>query len=98
MRTDILLDEDDDLIDDGYEWKEGASIDQDVREIVMTEKSEVREYPTIGFGIMSRRRSKVDVQKFTRELKIEIETDNIKGSKIYVDNNIEDLRIELNDE
>ncbi len=98
MRKDFLLDENGDIIDEGFEWSEGDSIQQDVEEIVLLEKGELREFPTLGFGIARRIRSKIDVQKFVRELKVELESDGIKNAKIYVDEQLTEFRIELEEQ
>ncbi len=95
MRKDYLLDDDSDLIDEGLEWAEGESIQQEIEQIVITEKAEIREFSTIGFGINHRIKSKVDVKKFVRELKIELESDSINNANIYVDENLTEFRIEI---
>ncbi|MOA24163.1 hypothetical protein D3C78_1448320 [compost metagenome] len=95
MRTDFLLDDDFDLIDDGDEWLEGESDQQHVELLVLFEKGQLREFPFVGFGIERRLKSVADPKRFNRELKVELENDGYNSANIIVNDNLSDFKIEL---
>ncbi len=95
MRTDYLLDDDFDLIADGDEWAEGESTEQEVQLIVLCNKGENTEFPTIGFGAAKRLKQRVNETKFLRELEVELEADGFEDPTIDVSNGIDNLYIEV---
>lgn len=94
-RTDVLLDENFDLIDKGFEWDEGESDQQHVELLLLLNKGELKEFPFVGFGAEKRLKSVADKARFVRELKLELENDGYVNATITVPDNITDFKIEL---
>lgn len=92
-RTDILLDENFDIIDEGFEWAEGESDDQHVLLLMITEKGENREFPFVGFGVRNRLKGKFEREKFLRELDVELELDGYTDASVQLGSSILDLII-----
>lgn len=97
MRTDILLNDEFDLIDNGEEWAEGESDEQHVQLLTFLQKGELKEFPFVGFGIQRRLKGVPDKARFIRELKVELENDGYSNPTITVTDDISDFKIELND-
>ena len=95
MRTDILLNEDFDLVDLGDEWEEGESDEQHVELLVLLQKGELKEFPFVGFGIETKLKGLIDKQKFIRDLKVELENDGYSNPSITVTDDISDFKIEI---
>jgi len=95
MRTDILLDDDFDLQEQGGEWLEGESDEQHVELLVMLQKGELKEFPFVGFGIETKLKGIINKQKFIRDLKVELDNDGYTNPSIIVTEDISDFRIEI---
>jgi len=95
MNDDILLDENYDLAEDGDEWAEGESDQQDVELLVLLEKGENHEFPYMGFGIERRLKAVKDLPRFKRELKVELENDGFTSPEIIVNDNLSEFKINI---
>ncbi len=93
-RTDILLDDNFDIIDDGEEWVEGDSDQQHVDLLLLLQKGEIKEFPHMGFGIEGRLNARYDAQSFLRPLEIELESDGY-SPEIELGETIKDLKISI---
>ena len=94
-RTDILLDENFDIIDNGFEWEEGDSDQQHVELLLLTQKGENREFAFAGFGIDKRLRQRTNPQQFLRHMQIEIENDGYNNATIKTGETVADFSIEI---
>lgn len=94
-RTDILLDDDYDIVMEGGLIKTGPSDEQHVELLLLLEHGELREFPFIGFGIKRRLKQRADAQKFLRQMEVELDNDGYTDAKIIVGKNITDFKIEL---
>lgn len=94
-RTDILLDDEFDIIDKGDEWAEGESDDQHVQLILLTNKGEIREFPHCGFGIEQKLRQRTNAQQFLRGVEIELDNDGYTDAKIITGKTIGDFKVQL---
>ena len=95
MRTDILLDDNFDLIDNGDEWAEGDSDDQHGVLLTITEKCEFKEFPFVGFGIQRRLKGVADRKRFIRELKVELESDGYENTDLIVNSVLSEFKAEI---
>ncbi|MTK53297.1 hypothetical protein [Paludibacter sp.] len=73
----------------------GNSDYQRARLITMFRKGEVKEYPTLGFGIEQYNKAVVNTQKFASELETELNADGFKNPRVTVTENLETFEIEL---
>lgn len=94
-RTDILLDENYDLIDLGDEWQEGESDQQHVELLMMANKGEFKEFPWIGFGAEKRLKGVFNKKNIVRDVKVELEGDGYVNYKLILDNGLSDFKIEI---
>lgn len=92
-RTDILLDADFDIVDEGIEWKEGESDEQHVELLLLCNKGEIREFAHVGFGIERKMRQRTGAQEFLRGLDVELDNDGYTNAKIVTGKNVGDLKI-----
>lgn len=97
MRTDLLLDEDFDLLEDPdtFDFIEGPSDDQHVLLMTYSEKTEWRESPFAGFGILRRLKAKVNEAGFKRDLQVELENDGYFNALIILGKDITDFEIKI---
>ena len=95
MQTDVLLDNDFDLTEDGNEWEEGECDQANVEMITLLNKGELREFPFMGFGIERRLKSVADKKSFIRDLKVEIERDGYISPDITASNSLSELKVEI---
>ncbi|HMI04273.1 MAG TPA: hypothetical protein VK541_17425 [Pedobacter sp.] len=95
MRTDLLLEENFDLIDNGTEWAESASDQQHVQLLMILNKGELKEFPFVGFGAERRLLAIFDKNRITRDIKVELENDGYSGATVDTGNRLEDLKIEI---
>lgn len=103
MRQDILLNDDgSDILIQGNDLVWGSSADQEVAQMVGSQKGEWVESPTAGFGIQSRIKKRVgsapmieNPERFKRDLKVELEIDGFQDSEIIVTNDLNDLVINV---
>jgi hypothetical protein len=94
MRTDILLDDDFDLIDEGTEWAEGESDEQHVQLLVILGKADIKQYPYACFGANTWLKKRIlNNDQFERALRIELEGDGYPAAEIDLTNGIQDLKI-----
>lgn len=61
------------------------SANQHIESIVHAHKGNNREFPSLGFGVSRFIKGKADPKRFTKELKVELESDGFKNCKISVD-------------
>jgi hypothetical protein len=95
MRTDILLDETFDLIDEGDEWAEGESDQQHVELLTLTNKGELKEFPFVGFGAKARLNGVANINRFTRELKVELENDDYSNPTLIINNDLSQFKVSI---
>lgn len=97
MRTDLLLDEYFDLIEDATtnDFVEGVSDDQHVQLITLCNKGEFKESPYLGFGVVKRLKSKVNEVAFRRDLAVELESDGYNNVNIITGENLSQLTVEI---
>jgi hypothetical protein len=95
LRTDILLDADFDIIDEGEEWAEGESDEQHVALLILTNKGEIREFAHVGFGAERRLRQRTDAQEFLRGVDVELDNDGYTNAKIITGKTVGDFKVEL---
>ena len=68
------------------------------RVLIITEsqKGDIKEYPTMGFGIERYLRSNIDKrQQFIKELTTELKTDGFRKPKVTVGNELLDFTVEV---
>jgi hypothetical protein len=92
-RTDILLDENYDLLEDGNQWAEGPADQQHVELLLLTDKGEARQFPFFGFGIERRLRQRYNAQSFLRGMEVELENDGYTNPEITLGKTIKDFSI-----
>lgn len=96
MQTDVLLDNDFDLIDGADdEFAEGAADEANVELITLFNKGELRQYPFIGFGIERRLKEVANKQAFIRDLKVEIERDGYTEPFVITSDDLSSLKVEI---
>ncbi len=95
QREDVLLDENNDLLEEGNEWAEGESIDTDVELITLCDKGENTEFPYAGVGIHRWLKKREDRTALKRELDVQLEDDGITNAKIDLSEGIKNLKIEI---
>ena len=96
MRTDILLGEDFDLIDEGTEWAEGESDEQHVQLLVLLGKGDIKQYPYACFGATTWLKKRIVSQKdIERALEVELEADGYPNAAIDLSNGIQNLKITI---
>lgn len=95
MRTDILLDDDFDLQEVQGDWVEGPGDLQHVESMVMFNKGDNRDFPTVGFGISKRLKQRVDEKQFLRQLEVELDSDGYSSARVIPGTNLTDFKIEI---
>lgn len=95
MRTDLLLDENYDLIDLGTEWSEGESDQQHVELLMIANKGEFKEFPFVGFGAMRRLNGIFNRNNIIREVRVEMENDGYTNYTLDLKNDLKDFTITL---
>lgn len=101
MRTDILLDDDDDdLLDTNGDLVEGPSAEQEAYQAIDSEKGEWRQFPTAGMGLTRRISRRVgdtplieNPERFKRDAKVELEADGHQNPEIIVNEDLSDFKI-----
>lgn len=67
---------------------------QRVKMIVEAQKGEIKEYPSLGFGVQNYLKSPTTVkQRFIAELKTELKTDNISADVLVSDNDLSNFSV-----
>lgn len=92
-RNDFLLDDDLELVEAAGDFKEGDSTQTDVQIITLLQKGELRYAPWLGYGIRKRLRAVQNINKNTRELKVELENDGFTNPEVDLQNGFENLKI-----
>lgn len=94
-RTDILLDDELDLMEDPdtLDWVEGVSDDQHVQLMLITEEGENREFLFAGFAPKKRLKAKFDKEKVLRDLDVQLELDDYTDATVELGDNILELTI-----
>lgn len=96
MRTDILTDENDDLLFVGGDLVIGQSDQQHVRHIVLSNQGDFKESPLAGFGLERYLKTPVnDISKFKRLLSLQLKQDGYNNPSIDVSNGLEKLTINV---
>ena len=96
MRTDILLDDDFDLIDEGTEWAEDESDEQHVQLLIMLGKGDIKQYPFACFGANAWLKKRVaNLKQVERALDIELEIDGYPNAEIDLSNGLQGLKITI---
>jgi hypothetical protein len=95
VRTDVLLDDNLDLIDTGEEWAEGESDEQHVELLVLLPKGAIKQYIYAGFGIKSWLKKRFEVQRFLRQLEVELANDGYENAEVQLGNNLQNFKIIL---
>ena len=95
MRTDILLDENYDLIDLGDEWDEGESDQQHIELLMVANKGEFKEFPWIGFGAEKRLKGVFNKKQIVRDVRVELENDGYTQYNLILNNGLSDFKIEI---
>jgi hypothetical protein len=93
-REDILLTDEFELLEAGEDFAEEDSTQTDAMIVMEIMKGEVRYAPWLGFGMRERIRGVNNLQKFKRELKIELENDGHLDPEVLGNNfDLSDLQI-----
>lgn len=96
-RTDILLDDDNDLIITAKgDFDFGDADNQHVGLIFEAQKGEIRPKPNLGFGAMNYLKKIFKKRDFFRNLKVELEKDGYPDPDITVDFETGKLNIDIN--
>lgn len=95
MRTDLLLNEDYDLIDLGMEWSEGESDQQHVELLMISNKADWKEFPFVGFGARRRLNGIFNKNKIIREIRVELENDGYTNYTLDLKDSLNDLTITI---
>lgn len=94
MRTDILVDENKDLMISQGDFDLGISDSQHVEHIAIAQKGEFKEFPFAGFGIENYLKTNTNEFAFKRDFKIQLEYDGYKNANITLDENYQ-LKINM---
>ncbi len=78
MATDLLLDDDDDLLVQQGDLVLGDSLQQEVDLVVRTSQGDWRNSPLTGFGVGRRTRAVVQREAFASELTAQLELDGMQ--------------------
>ena len=92
-RTDILLNDDLDLPNEG--WEEGPSDEQHVGLLLLLQKGELKQFPWAGFGLEGRLKGVYEKVRFKRELLVELENDGYSSAEVEVGETPGDFTIEI---
>lgn len=92
---DILLNEASELDIRNGDFVVGASEQQHVEAIFLTQKGEYKEFPLLGFGAENYLKSTVSQVQFKRDLKIQLAYDFFGDAKIDLSNGFKNLTIEI---
>lgn len=95
MAKDIMLDDDYDLAEKNGDFVIDDSEVQEAALIVHSEPGEWRQYPTVGMGIMKYLKGVENRVKFERDLRVALEADGKKPSKIDTSKGIKNFTVEL---
>ena len=90
---DYILGDDSDLMEEDNEWVEGDATQQEVIALSFIDKGELTEFPTSGFGITNKLKSRYDRQRFLRDLEIELEGDGFVNPGIDLGDDLSDFKI-----
>ena len=82
MASDILLDEDDDLLFENGDLVLGASEEQEISLILRTNQGDWRQSPLTGFGVGKRTRNEVNRSEFERELDTQLRLDGFDDTQV----------------
>ncbi len=94
--NDLLLDENYDLLIKDGDFVIDDSSQQDIDLIIQSIKTEWKQHPEIGFGISDYlKKTTSDLNRFKRDLKVALETDNIKDAIIKISSDLRELEIEV---
>ena len=103
MRTDILLDDDGDLLDDGNgDFATGESSQDEVNSLVISHKGNWKEFPFAGLGISKflKKRAGASVAvdslpTLMRSLKLELDNDGHKNPVVNISADLSEFSIEV---
>lgn len=98
MPKDILLDENYDLDISTGDIEFGDTTQQDVELIMMSQKGDWKQHPTLGFGITKYINSNVDPEKFKRDLIVALENAEFENPVIDLSGGFENLKVSVVDE
>lgn len=103
MRSDLLLDEDDDLNIINGDIQTGFSAEQECYILTIVHPGELRQYPAMGFGLDSRIKKRTGTvqnvpvienkQKFIRDLKAVLIADGQNNPEININDTLTDFEI-----
>lgn len=96
-RTDYLLDDDFDLMEDPvtHDLVEGPSDQQHIEQLIRLNKGELKDSPHVGFGIKSKRKKIFKKQDFISVLAIELAADGYKDAAIHIGTDLSDFTITI---
>ena len=96
-RTDILLDDSFQLIEDAetFDFVEGESDTQHVQLMLLSEVGENKQYPFAGWGANSRLKKRFDREEILRSLNVELTLDGYKNATIELGASILELKISI---
>lgn len=96
MRSDIILNENNELLIVDGDFASGQSDQEHVKHIVEAFKGEYKANPLVGFGAINylKRDEKIE-SEFRRDLKIQLENDGYSDSRIDLSTGFENLKIEI---
>ncbi len=84
-RTDILLDENNDLLEKDGDFVIGDSNDQNVKLLLLANPGEFKQYPLIGFGIRQMHNGKLTAEA-KRNINLTLALDGYKARSIVLTN------------
>lgn len=94
-RTDILLDESDDLMIVNGDFSFGESNDQHIALIFDCNKGELRENPSIGYAAPHYLKTNKPTVEYKRELRVELNKDGYADAEITVNKTLGVLDIKV---
>jgi len=95
MADDIKLDEDFDLDISSGDIDFRDTTQEDVELVMLSQKGDWKEFPTMGFGITKYMNSVADADKFKRDLKVELENAGFENPEIDLSEGFENLKVNV---
>ena len=91
--VDLLLTEDQNLLIENGDLKIGFSDDQNVYDIMISEKGEYKRTPQIGVGAMNYQNANVDILAIKNNVRLNLEIDGFKVQDVEVDTSTDNIII-----
>lgn len=83
--SDILVNKEGDLEIQNGDFVTGDPQQQDIQHILLAEKGQFRQFPTLGVGVRKRLNGPFSVEELRRDVRINLESDGFKVNKVDTD-------------